>query len=117
MTVRKSRRLRPRRGHQGRASSRLLRPNGGTSAVSATSCVSIHSVEGLRRLSTLARRLWTIYGVAISAEGILRHQAAEQDVEIADCLRVGVCDPIADHARDLEVLIERSRARPPRSRS
>jgi hypothetical protein len=53
----------------------------------------MHSVEGLRRLSALARRLQAIYGIAIAAEGALRHQAAEQDAEIADCLRVGVSDP------------------------
>lgn len=46
-----------------------------------------------------------IYGTALTAELALRHQAAEQDSEVADCLRVGVCDPIADQVRELEDLI------------
>jgi hypothetical protein len=72
-------------------------------------------VEGLRRLSTLVRRLQTIYGIAVTAEAALRHQAADQDVEIADCLRAGVCDPVADQARELEeALVEHCRAKLPK---
>lgn len=63
------------------------------------------SVAEFRRLSLLLRRLRTIYGTALTAELALRHQAAEQDSEVADCLRVGVCDPIADQVRELEDLI------------
>jgi hypothetical protein len=70
----------------------------------------VPSVERLRQLFLLARRLQAIYGTAIAAEGALRQQAAEQDIEIADCLRVGVCDPVAEQARDLETLIEQCRA-------
>jgi hypothetical protein len=43
-----------------------------------------------------------IYGTAVTAERALRQQEAEQDPEIADCLRDGVCDPIADQIRALE---------------
>jgi hypothetical protein len=74
-------------------------------------------VEGLQYLSALVRRLHTIYGIAVTAEAALRHQAADQDVEIADCLRAGVCDPVADHARDLEVLVEQCRANAPKPKS
>jgi hypothetical protein len=74
---------------------------------------AIPSVEGRRQLTTLAQRLRLIYGFAVVAERALRHQAAEQDIEIADCLRAGVCDPLADQARDLEPFIERSWTTPP----
>jgi hypothetical protein len=63
------------------------------------------SVAQFRRLSLLLRRFRTIYGTALTAELALRHQAAEQDSEVADCLRVGVCDPIADQVCELENLI------------
>jgi hypothetical protein len=63
------------------------------------------SVAQFRRLSLFLRRFRTIYGTALTAELALRHQAAEQDSEVADCLRVGVCDPIADQVRELEDLI------------
>jgi len=63
------------------------------------------SVEQFRRLSLLLPRWRTIYGTALTAELALRHQATEQDPEVADCLRVGVCDPIADQLRELEDLI------------
>jgi hypothetical protein len=118
MAIRKSSRSRPHRARPaGRSLAPSSRPHGRVGAVSETSYLSIRSVEGLRQLSILARRLRTIYGVAIAAEGALRHQSAEQDVEIADCLRVGVCDPVADQARDLEALIKRNRVTPPPSKS
>jgi hypothetical protein len=59
------------------------------------------NAERFRQLS-LIPRLRAIYGMAITAELALRHRAAEQDPEVADCLRVGVCDPIADQIRALE---------------
>jgi hypothetical protein len=49
-----------------------------------------------------------IYGAAITAERALRQQEAEQDPEIADCLRDGVCDPIADQIRALEEVTRHS---------
>lgn len=70
------------------------------------------SVEQFRRLSLLLPRLRMVYGTALTAELALRHQAAEQDSEVADCLRVGVCDPIADQVRELEDLILQFCARP-----
>lgn len=69
----------------------------------------------LRQLSLLALRLRVIYGIAVSAELALRQQGAERDPEIADCLRGGVCDPIAEEIRDLEVTVHlyRSKASEP----
>lgn len=114
MAIRKFSRSRPRRVRSAGPSSALSsRRHGRAGRVSITSSLPIHSVEGLRQLSLLARRLQAVYGIAIAAEGALRHQAAEQDIEIADCLRVGVCDPVAEQARDLETLIEQCRAQQP----
>lgn len=61
----------------------------------------------LRQLTSLTLRLRAVYGTAVAAELALRGRAAEQDSEIADCLRGGVCDPIADQIRDLEDLAQR----------
>jgi hypothetical protein len=70
-------------------------------------------VEHLRQLMLLARRLRGIYGIAVTAELGLRGQGADQDVEIADCLRIGVCDPIDEQIRELEALARNLRADPP----
>lgn len=66
---------------------------------------SARRVEPVRSLSLIVPRLWAIYGTAITAELALRQQAAEQNPEVADCLRAGVCDPIADQIRALEEVI------------
>jgi hypothetical protein len=71
--------------------------------------------EGVRQLALIALRLRLVYGTALSAELALRQQAAEQDPEIADCLRGGVCDPIADQIGDLEDVIHRLRGGTPRA--
>ena len=77
----------------------------GTALGGPNTSALVCSVEQFRRLSLLLPRLRTIYGTAVTAELALRHQAAEQDSEVADCLRVGVCDPIADQVRELEDLV------------
>lgn len=58
-----------------------------------------------RQLFLVIPRLRAIYGTAVTAELALREQAAEQNPEIADCLRAGVCDPIADQIQALEKVI------------
>ena len=68
------------------------------------------SAESLRQLTLLALRLRVIYGTAVSAELALRRQAAEHDPEIADCLRAGVCDAIADQIRDVQDVVHRLRS-------
>jgi len=65
-------------------------------------------LEQWRRLTLVLPRLRGIYGVAVTAELALRQQDAEQDPEVADCLRDGVCDPIADQIRALEEVTGRS---------
>ena len=74
--------------------------NGSTAAAPAL------QLEQGRQLRLIALRLRAIYGVAVTAERALREQSAEQDPEIADCLRVGVCDPIADQIEALQQFIE-----------
>jgi hypothetical protein len=61
--------------------------------------------------------LRAIYGTAITAELALRQQAVEQNPEVADCLRAGVCDPIADQIRALEEVAQRSPAEAPGTKS
>jgi len=61
-----------------------------------------------RQLSLVIPRLRAIYGMAITAELALRQEAVEQNPEVADCLRAGVCDPIADQIRALEEITARS---------
>jgi hypothetical protein len=45
--------------------------------------------------------LRAIYATAVAAQLALRWQDAEQDLEIADALRVGVCDALGDGIREL----------------
>lgn len=58
--------------------------------------------DQFRQLSLVMCRLRAIYGTTITAELALRQQAGEQNSEVADCLRAGVCDPIAQQIRALE---------------
>lgn len=118
MAIRKSNRARPRRARSVGSNFALSsRRHSREVRALASACFSLHSGEGLRHLSAFVRRLQTIYGIAVTAEAALRHQAADQDVEIADCLRAGVCDPVADQARDLEVFVEHCGAKAPKPKS
>jgi hypothetical protein len=58
----------------------------------------------LRDLAALRLRLRAIYGTAITAELALRQQAAEQDAEIADCMREGLCNPLLDEIGKLDAI-------------
>ncbi len=60
-------------------------------------------------LQLLVARLRTVFGMAITAELALRAQGAERDVEIADCLRGGVSEPLAGEIERLDLLAERER--------
>ena len=55
-------------------------------------------------LELLILRLRAMFGTAITAELALRQQGAERDVEIADCLRAGVSEPLARAIEQLAVL-------------
>lgn len=57
-------------------------------------------------LTVLARRLTYVRGTAVTAELALRAQNSDQDTDVADCLRVGVCDPLDDQVTQLTDLIE-----------
>jgi hypothetical protein len=100
----KSTRSAPEGGRSTRLRRSVLPHRPGT-ARSGSEAGTLVSVEQFRRLSLLLPRWRTIYGTALTAELALRHQAAEQDPEVADCLRVGVCDPIAAQLHELEDLI------------
>lgn len=76
----------------------------GRKPTQAASCPAV-PVEPLRQLTILVRRLRAIYGTAVTAELALRQQAADEDPEIADCLRVGVCDPIDEQIQNLGAII------------
>jgi hypothetical protein len=84
-----------------------LRPRR-TPANGAPSASPRLALEQWRRLTLVVPRLRGIYGAAVTAELALRRQDAEQDPEIAVCLRDGVCDPIADQIRALEEVTGRS---------
>jgi hypothetical protein len=59
-----------------------------------------------KQLVWLALRLKIVYGTALAVELGLRKQDAEQDADLAECLRGGVCDPIAEHARTVESIVK-----------
>lgn len=52
-------------------------------------------------LMALSVGLRAIYGTAVAAQLALRCQAAEQDLEIADALRAGVCDALGERIDEL----------------
>lgn len=60
-------------------------------------------------LELLILRLRVMFGTAITAELALRRQGAERDVEIADCLRAGVSEPLGRAIEQLAVLGRRER--------
>ena len=66
-----------------------------------------HASDVMRDLVMVALRLKGIYGTALSVELALRKQDAEQDVDIAECLRAGVCNPIADQAESMRSIVEK----------
>lgn len=59
------------------------------------------SEEMATELEELGLSLRAVYAVAVAAQLALRSQAAEQDLEIADALRAGVCDALGDGIREL----------------
>ena len=61
------------------------------------------------RLELLILRLRVMFGTAITAELALRHQGAERDVEIADCLRAGISEPLAGAIEHLAAMGRRER--------
>ena len=67
--------------------------------------------EMTTELTALSLRLRAIYAASVAAQLALRNQAAEQDLEIADALRVGVCDALGDRICELDDIILRSAAR------
>jgi hypothetical protein len=66
-----------------------------------------HASDVVRGLVMAALRLKVIYGTALAVELALRKQDAEQDVDIAECLRSGVCNPISEQADIIRTLVER----------
>ena len=52
-------------------------------------------------ITALSVGLRAIYGTAVAAQLALRCQAAEQDLEIADALRAGVCDALGERLAEL----------------
>ena len=67
--------------------------------------------ELVTELKMLSLRLRAIDAASVTAQLALRHQAAEQDIEIADALRVGVCDALGDRIRELDDITVRRVAR------
>ena len=101
MAISKSIRRAPARARQA-ALSRSVSARRRRSAKGSPAVPLSFRLEQWRQLSGVVPRLRAIYGTAVTAERALRQQDAEQEPEIADCLRSGVCDPIADQIRALE---------------
>jgi hypothetical protein len=88
-------------------------PNGEGSGPSLRIVPAEQASDAVRRLVMVALRLKVIYGTALSVELALRKQDAEQDVDIAECLRSGVCNPIAEQADNMRSLAEKFGAQLP----
>ena len=59
--------------------------------------------ESLVQPTTLYQKLNRIYAATVAVQLALRHQSAEQDLELADALRVGVCNRLGEVLHELEV--------------
>lgn len=59
------------------------------------------------QIAMLALRLNVVYAMAVSVQLALRHQSAEFDTDLADCLRHGVCDPLADQIDAAQIILKR----------
>ena len=63
-------------------------------------------VDACGNLNFVVARLRTVFGTVVTAELALRAQAAERDIEIADCLREGVSVPLAAQLERLSRIAE-----------
>ena len=57
-------------------------------------------------LSEVMLRLRFVHAASVTAALALRALNAEQDVDVADCLRMGVCDPLDQAISQLRSIIE-----------
>jgi hypothetical protein len=64
----------------------------------------------IAQLHLLALRLEVIYGTAASVEMALRYQNAENDTDLAECIRHAACSPIWTQAEKAHALVERVRS-------
>lgn len=96
-----------------RTSALVLAQSGEVSGVSVRIVPAEQASDVLRGLVMVALRLKVIYGTALAVELALRKQDAEQDVDIAKCLRAGVCNPIAEQADNMRSIVERFGAQLP----
>jgi hypothetical protein len=71
--------------------------------------------QAVAELTELAASLRFISGTALAVEKALRHQNAEHDVDLADCLRSGVVDPASLQMERAESLVKRLGGRLPRA--
>jgi hypothetical protein len=117
MAVRKS--IRPARQNDRAGTNRPRNPalngahSGGVSGASLHIVPAEQAPDVVPRLVMVALRLKVIYGTALAVELALRKQDAEQDVDIAECLRSGVCNPVAEQAENMRSLAEKFGAQLP----
>jgi hypothetical protein len=52
-------------------------------------------------------RLRTIYGTALATELALRKQNAEQDIDLAQCLRSNVCGLVIELEEQIQGIVQR----------
>lgn len=55
-------------------------------------------------IDAIEMQLRRIYAAAVAVQLALRHQAAEQDFELSEALRCGVCNALGDQISELERL-------------
>jgi|SRR5579863_61602 len=78
--------------------------HGSRAGEDASTTPSKPSFEWLGDLTALRLRPRVIYGTAITAELARRQQAAEQDAEIADCMREDLCNALFDEVDKLDAI-------------
>ena len=57
-------------------------------------------------ITRVAQRLMHVRATAVTVALALREQNGDQDAEIADCMRAGVCDSLDDQVTQLMAIVE-----------
>jgi len=63
--------------------------------------------EFARELEQIGVGLRFVYSTSLAVQLALRRQNADQDSELADCLRSGVCDPVSNLAQMAQAILQR----------
>jgi hypothetical protein len=65
-----------------------------------------HRQKLIDPITRVARRLMYVRATAVTVELALRAQNGDQDADVADCMRAGICDSLDDQVTQLMAIVE-----------